>query len=160
MAASIVAFICIYVAGFAWSWGPLAWLVPSEIHSSDTRSAGMGISTFTNFIFTFIIGQCFLSMLCSMTWGVFIFFAGFVIMMTLFVIFCVPETRGVPVEEVDELLIRKHWLWSRVTGGAQSEADAEFAIEVAAAKEDSASSFAVGRVKSSATDVYVKKSQV
>ena len=50
MAASIVAFICIYVAGFAWSWGPLAWLVPSEIHSMETRSAGMGIATFTNFM--------------------------------------------------------------------------------------------------------------
>ncbi|KAK7856447.1 hexose carrier protein hex6 [Quercus suber] len=24
----IIIFICIYVSGFAWSWGPLAWLVP------------------------------------------------------------------------------------------------------------------------------------
>ncbi|KAL7243886.1 hypothetical protein ACSBR1_016158 [Camellia fascicularis] len=27
----VVLFICIYDAGFAWSWGPLGWLVPSEI---------------------------------------------------------------------------------------------------------------------------------
>ena len=50
LASSIVAFICIYVAGFAWSWGPLAWLVPSEIHSMQTRAAGMGITTATNFL--------------------------------------------------------------------------------------------------------------
>ncbi len=50
IAASIVAFICIYVAGFAWSWGPLAWLVPSEIHPAQTRAAGMGITTSTNFL--------------------------------------------------------------------------------------------------------------
>jgi hypothetical protein len=50
MAASIVAFICIYVAGFAWSWGPLAWLVPSEIATMETRSAGMAIATCTNFL--------------------------------------------------------------------------------------------------------------
>jgi hypothetical protein len=31
MAAAVIAFICIYIAGFAWSWGPLGWLVPSEI---------------------------------------------------------------------------------------------------------------------------------
>lgn len=31
MASAIIAFICIYIAGFAWSWGPLGWLVPSEI---------------------------------------------------------------------------------------------------------------------------------
>ena len=24
-------FICIYVAGYAWSWGPLGWLVPTEV---------------------------------------------------------------------------------------------------------------------------------
>ncbi|KAJ8424320.1 hypothetical protein Cgig2_007576 [Carnegiea gigantea] len=27
----LMTFICIYVAGFAWSWGPLGWLVPSEM---------------------------------------------------------------------------------------------------------------------------------
>ncbi|KAJ7513697.1 hypothetical protein O6H91_23G011100 [Diphasiastrum complanatum] len=36
----VVIVICIYVAGFAWSWGPLGWLVPSEIFPLETRSAG------------------------------------------------------------------------------------------------------------------------
>ncbi|CAD5191935.1 unnamed protein product [Musa acuminata subsp. malaccensis] len=27
----VVLFICVFVSGFAWSWGPLGWLVPSEI---------------------------------------------------------------------------------------------------------------------------------
>ncbi|KAD0507639.1 hypothetical protein E3N88_44154 [Mikania micrantha] len=35
----VVLFICIYVAGFAWSWGPLGWLVPSEIFPLEIRSA-------------------------------------------------------------------------------------------------------------------------
>jgi MFS transporter, SP family, sugar:H+ symporter len=117
MAAAIIAFICIYVAAFAWSWGPLGWLVPSEIHPIETRAAGTGITTFTNFIFTFVIGQAFLSMLCAMQWGVFLFFAGFVVIMTLFIWFCVPETKGVPVEEVNQYIITKHWLWSKVVAG-------------------------------------------
>jgi ABC-type spermidine/putrescine transport system permease subunit II len=29
MKAASIAFICLYVAGFAWSWGPLGWLVPA-----------------------------------------------------------------------------------------------------------------------------------
>ena len=140
LAASIIAFICIYVAGFAWSWGPLAWLVPSEIHALETRAAGLGISTFTNFIFTFLIGQTFLSMLCTMKWAVFIFFAGFVIAMSLFVYFFVPETKGIPVEEVHEIIANKHWLWSKVVAGAADD-DA-----IDASRDDSAS-FAVGRVK-------------
>lgn len=121
MAASIIAFICIYVAGFAWSWGPLGWLVPSEIQPMETRAAGMGITTFTNFIFTFLIGQTFLTMLCTMEFGVFFMFAGFVVLMTIFIILCVPETAGVPVEEIDRIIVQKHWLWSKVVAGAPRE---------------------------------------
>ena len=29
-----------------------------------------------NMLFTFVIGQCFVTMLCTMEWGVFLFFAG------------------------------------------------------------------------------------
>lgn len=70
MAQAIIAFICIYVAGFAWSWGPLGWLVPSEIHPLETRAAGMAVNTCVNFLMSFVIGQCFLSMMCSMKFGV------------------------------------------------------------------------------------------
>ena len=66
VAAVIVALICVYVASFAWSWGPLGWLVPSEIQPLETRSAGQAITVAVNFLFTFIIGQLFLSMLCGL----------------------------------------------------------------------------------------------
>jgi hypothetical protein len=67
--------------------------VPSEIQPLETRAAGTSINTFVNFLFTFLIGQAFLSILCAMKWGTFLFFAGWVIIMTLFVFFCVPETK-------------------------------------------------------------------
>lgn len=70
--------ICTYVAGFAWSWGPLGWLVPSEICPLEIRSAGQAINVSVNMLFTFVIGQAFLTMLCSMKFGLFFFFAGFV----------------------------------------------------------------------------------
>ncbi len=35
-------------------------------------------------------------------YGVFLFFAGCVILATLFVIICLPETKGVPVEKVEQ----------------------------------------------------------
>jgi MFS transporter, SP family, sugar:H+ symporter len=46
---------------------------------------------------TFIIGQSYLTMLCSLRWGVYIFFAGFVLVMTLYVHFFLIETKGVPL---------------------------------------------------------------
>ncbi|CAJ1949517.1 unnamed protein product [Sphenostylis stenocarpa] len=39
-ASLLLFFICAYVAAYAWSWGPLGWLVPSEICSLEVRSAG------------------------------------------------------------------------------------------------------------------------
>jgi hypothetical protein len=37
---------------------------------SATAAAGTGVNTFTNLIMTFVVGQTFLSMLCSMKFGV------------------------------------------------------------------------------------------
>lgn len=42
----VLLFICVYVAGFAWSWGPLGWLVdlvPSEIFPLEIRFAGPAV---------------------------------------------------------------------------------------------------------------------
>lgn len=41
------------------------WLLPSEIQPLETRSAGQGLTVAVNFLFTFLIGQSFLSMLCA-----------------------------------------------------------------------------------------------
>jgi hypothetical protein len=78
VAIGVLVVICVFISGFAWSWGPLGWLVPSEIYSLETRAAGTASAVFFNFLFTFVIGQSFLSMLCAMRFGVFLFFAGFV----------------------------------------------------------------------------------
>ncbi|BDA41261.1 Sugar transport protein MST3 [Coccomyxa sp. Obi] len=92
--------ITIFVAAFAFSWGPLGWLVPSEIHTNQTRTAGMCGSVFSNFIASFLVGQCFNRMLCSMEFGVFFFFAGWMVLMTLYVACFLPETKDLGVENV------------------------------------------------------------
>lgn len=106
-------FICAYVAAFAWSWGPLGWLVPSEICSLEIRPAGQAINVATNMLFTFVIAQVFLSMLCHMKFGLFFLFGGFVIIMTIFIAFLLPETKNVPVEEMS-ILWTSHWFWKKI----------------------------------------------
>lgn len=65
-----------YVCGPFPPRGPLGWLVPSEIQPLETRAAGTAVNVSINFITTFIIVQCFLSMLCAFKYGTFFFFAG------------------------------------------------------------------------------------
>ncbi|KAG5221864.1 sugar porter family MFS transporter [Salix suchowensis] len=108
----VLFFICAYVAAFAWSWGPLGWLVPSEICPLEIRSAGQAINVSVNMFFTFVIGQFFLSMLCHMKFGLFLFFAGFVVLMTIFVYFFLPETKNVPIEEMNRVW-KAHWFWGK-----------------------------------------------
>ncbi|KAK6928984.1 Major facilitator, sugar transporter-like [Dillenia turbinata] len=78
--------ICGYVVAFAWSWGPLGWLVPSEIFPLEIRSAAQSITASVNMLFTFAVAQVFLTMLCHLKFGLFIFFAAFVLAMTVFVL--------------------------------------------------------------------------
>ncbi|GMH19491.1 hypothetical protein Nepgr_021332 [Nepenthes gracilis] len=108
----VVLFICIYVAAFAWSWGPLGWLVPSEIFPLEIRSAAQSINVSVNMLFTFAVAQVFLTMLCHLKFGLFLFFAAFVVLMSFFVFFLLPETKGIPIEEMN-VVWKNHPFWGR-----------------------------------------------
>ncbi|KAG6781015.1 hypothetical protein POTOM_013895 [Populus tomentosa] len=109
---TVVVFICVYVAAFAWSWGPLVWLVPSEIFPLEVRSAAQSITVSVNMIFTFVIAQIFTAMLCHLKFGLFICFAVCVIVMSIVIYKLLPETKGVPIEEMTTVW-RDHPHWSK-----------------------------------------------
>ncbi|CAI0380900.1 unnamed protein product [Linum tenue] len=110
---AVIVLIGFYVAGFGVSWGPLGWLVPSEIFSLEIRSAGQSIVVAVSFLFTFVVAQTFLSMLCHLKAGIFFFFGGWVVVMTVFVYLLLPETKGLPIEKMGDVW-REHWFWNRV----------------------------------------------
>ncbi|KAJ8485083.1 hypothetical protein OPV22_017568 [Ensete ventricosum] len=120
----VLLLICVYVAGFGWSWGPLGWLVPSEIFPLEIRSAGQSITVAVSFIFTFIIAQTYLAMLCHMKSGIFFFFAGWLVIMTMFTHMLLPETRNIPMEQMAKVW-REHPFWRRIVvdEGEESKTD-------------------------------------
>ncbi|CAN1280287.1 Sugar transport protein 13 [Linum perenne] len=109
----VVIMVCTFVSAFAWSWGPLGWLIPSETFPLETRSAGQSVTVCVNLLFTFVIAQAFLSMLCHFKFGIFLFFSGWVAVMSVFVFFLVPETKNIPIEEMTEKVWGRHWFWKR-----------------------------------------------
>ncbi|GJN34257.1 hypothetical protein PR202_gb22904 [Eleusine coracana subsp. coracana] len=111
-AAGVVVVMCAYVAGFAWSWGPLGWLVPSEVMPLEVRPAGQAVTVAVNMLMTFVVAQAFLPLLCRLRFPLFFVFAGCVVVMTIFVYFFLPETKGVPIEDMAEVW-KAHWQWKR-----------------------------------------------
>ena len=111
-AAATVVVMCVYVAGFAWSWGPLGWLVPSEVMPLEVRPAGQSITVAVNMLMTFAVAQAFLPMLCRLKFVLFFFFAACVVVMTLFIALFLPETKGVPIEDMAGVW-KTHWYWKR-----------------------------------------------
>nr|VDC68058.1 unnamed protein product [Brassica rapa] len=63
--------------------------------------------------FTFVIAQAFLSMLCVMKSGIFFFFSAWIVVMGLFALFFVPETKGVSIDDIKDSVWKRHWYWKR-----------------------------------------------
>lgn len=48
--------ICVFIAGFAWSWGPIVWVLGAEIQSLQTRTSGMSAVVLCNYLLSFVVG--------------------------------------------------------------------------------------------------------
>lgn len=118
--AALVACICGFVSAFAWSWGPLGWLTPIEVQPLETRSLASGINVAVNLALTTLIGQFLLTMMCAMKAYVFLLFAACVLVATVFVGVLLPETKGVPTEEVAALW-KAHRVWGPIVRAAEAE---------------------------------------
>ncbi|KAK3224770.1 hypothetical protein Dsin_004632 [Dipteronia sinensis] len=53
----VVLLVCLFVMAFAWSWGPLGWLTPSETFLIETRTTCFAFVVSSNILLTFLIAQ-------------------------------------------------------------------------------------------------------
>ncbi|RGB27625.1 sugar transporter [Rhizophagus diaphanus] len=96
---AVIIFIYIFVAGFAYSWGPTRWIYPAEIYPLRIRGKAMSITTAFNWLFNFVLGQIVPILLNSITWG---------IIMAISVHIFYPETKGNSLEEMDSIFSNIH----------------------------------------------------
>lgn len=97
------ALVWVFAIGFGYSWGPCAWILVAEIWPLSVRGKGLSIAASSNWMNNFIVGQVTPSMLEHITYGTFIFFGAFSLAGGLFIWFFVPETKGLTLEEMDEV---------------------------------------------------------
>ena len=103
--ALLLAAAILYIFGFAVSWGPVAWLVCSEIFPLKGREVGMTITTMVNWTFAGLVMSQALSFMARFgNASIFYLFAGFCVLAVLFVFRFVPETKGVTLEEIESNL--------------------------------------------------------
>ncbi|KAL0304086.1 UNVERIFIED_CONTAM: Hexose carrier protein HEX6 [Sesamum radiatum] len=116
---TVLVLICIYLSGFGLSWGPLGWVVTSEIFPLEVRSVAQSIVVAVNLSMTFIIAQVFLAMLCHLKSAIFFFFGVWVLLMSAFVYLLLPETMNIPIEKMDKIW-GEHFFWKRFVDSSQS----------------------------------------
>lgn len=97
--------IIAYIAFFALSLSPLMFVVTSEIYPSHIRGTAMALSTGISWVCSFLVVQFFPWM--KGTLGNNITFAIFMVLCIaagLFIKFCIPETRGKSLEQIEKEL--------------------------------------------------------
>ncbi|EIN04886.1 general substrate transporter [Punctularia strigosozonata HHB-11173 SS5] len=95
--------VWIFAMAFGYSWGPMAWVVVAEIWPLSVRGKGVSIGASSNWMNNFIVGQVTPTMLTHIGFGTFLFFGVFSFLGGVFILFFFPETKGLTLEEMDDL---------------------------------------------------------
>ncbi|KAJ5763790.1 hypothetical protein N7533_002471 [Penicillium manginii] len=96
-------FVWVYIGTFAFSIACVNWIMPSEMFPPAIRGKAVGLAIAFNYLSNFIVALITPRMLESITFGTFYFFLVFCLILGVWTYFCVPETKGVPIEEMDKL---------------------------------------------------------
>jgi len=108
--------VCFYIAFFATSWGPVAWVLTGEIFPLNIRAKGMSLAVASNWLWNFGIAYATPYLVDQSTKGqpngvataalhvkVFFIWGSTCLGCFLFAYFFIPETKGLSLEQIDLL---------------------------------------------------------
>lgn len=102
-------FMIIFMAGFSFSWGPVVWVLLSEIFPNKIRGRAMSVAVAVQWISNYLVSWTF-PMMDKSTWLTNMFHHGFAywvygVMAALAGLFMwklVPETKGKTLEQLEK----------------------------------------------------------
>jgi len=102
--------VVVYIAGFALSWGPVAWVMLSEMFPNAIKGKAMGLAVAAQWVANWLVSTSFkvidgnsaLNALFNHGFAYWIY-GGMSVLAALFVIRYVPETKGRSLEAIQEL---------------------------------------------------------
>ncbi|KAI5922746.1 MFS transporter [Camillea tinctor] len=100
----------LYNISFSFACGPLSWIIPAEIFDTHTRSKGVSIATMTSFAFNTMIGQVTGIAIEAVGWRYFVVFAVCNLTNAIFFYLVLPETKLLPLEEMNFLFANSPWI--------------------------------------------------
>ncbi|XP_022526318.2 solute carrier family 2, facilitated glucose transporter member 6 [Astyanax mexicanus] len=92
----------VIIFGYAMGWGPITWLLMSEILPLGARGVASGLCVMVSWITAFALTQLFMHAVDA--YGLFVPFLFFCVVCVVNIIFtavCVPETKGRTLEEIE-----------------------------------------------------------
>jgi sugar porter (SP) family MFS transporter len=100
---SAMFFFYLWTAFYTPSWNGTPWVINSEMYSQQTRSLGQAFAAANNWFWNFLVSRFTPQMFLAMNYGVYMFFACLMLLSIPYVFFLIPETKGIPLEKMDEL---------------------------------------------------------
>ena len=102
--------VCIYIAGFSLSWGPVVWVMLAEIFPNSIRDKAMAIAVAAQWFMNWVVSVTFnimdgsSALNASFNHGfAYWLYGGFSVLAALFVWKFVPESKGVTLEAMQKL---------------------------------------------------------
>ncbi len=98
----------VFIASHAIGQGAVIWVFISEIFPNSVRAYGQSLGSATHWILAALVASVF--PIVAERFGaapIFLFFAAMMFLQLLWVIFKMPETKGVPLEQLEAKLLKK-----------------------------------------------------
>nr|KAF6315403.1 solute carrier family 2 member 6 [Myotis myotis] len=94
--------VLLFVSGYAMGWGPITWLLMSEILPLRARGVASGLCVLVSWLTAFALTNSFLPVVNAFGLQVpFFFFAAICLLNLVFTGCCVPETKGRSLEQIE-----------------------------------------------------------